>query len=65
VATQLLGKGVDVITVAGRLGHDPTMTQRVYAEFIVENDQAAAVIMEDLLDGKTRSRSRLKGAHHR
>jgi integrase len=50
VATQLLGKGVDVITVAGRLGHDPTVTQRVYAEFIAENDRAAAMIMEDLLD---------------
>jgi integrase len=50
VATQLLGKGVDVITVAGRLGHDPTVTQRVYAEFIAENDRAAATIIEDLLD---------------
>jgi integrase len=52
VATQLLGKGVDVITVAGRLGHDPTVTQRVYAEFIPENDKEAAGIMEDLLDGE-------------
>jgi integrase len=51
VATQLLGSGVDVITVAGRLGHDPTVTQRVYAEFIAENDRAAATIIEDLLDG--------------
>ena len=50
VATQLLGKGVDVITVACRLGHDPTITQRVYAEFIAENDRAAATIMEGLLD---------------
>jgi integrase len=50
VATQLLGKGVDVITVAGRLGHDPTVTQRLYAEFIAENDRAASTIIEDLLD---------------
>jgi integrase len=51
VATQLLGKGVDVITVAERLGHDSTVTQRVYAEWIPENDQVAAKIMGDLLDG--------------
>jgi integrase len=51
VATQLLGKGVDVITVAERLGHDATVTQRVYAEWIAENDQAAAKIMGDMLDG--------------
>jgi integrase len=51
VATNLLGKGVDVITVAGRLGHDPVVTQRVYAEWIPENDRAAAKIMDDLLDG--------------
>jgi integrase len=50
VAIQSLGKGVDVVTVAGRLGHDPTVTHRVYAEFIAENDRAAATIIEDLLD---------------
>jgi integrase len=50
VATQLLGKGVDVITVAERLGHEATVTQRVYAEWIAENDQAAAKIIGDLLD---------------
>jgi integrase len=53
VATQLLGKGVDVITVAGRLGHDPAITQRVYAEFIAENDRVAATIMERLLNSRT------------
>jgi integrase len=58
VATQLLGQGVDVITVAGRLGHDPTVTQRVYAEFIAENDRAAADIMEDLLDNHKPQRRR-------
>jgi len=31
---------------------DPTMTYRVYAEFIPENDRAAARIMGDLLDGE-------------
>jgi len=51
VATQLLGNGVDVITVAERLGHEATVTHRVYAEWIAENDQAAAKIMGDLLDG--------------
>ena len=51
VATQLLGNGVDLITVAERLGHNSTVTQRVYEEWIAENDQAAAKIMGDLLDG--------------
>jgi hypothetical protein len=51
VATQLLDSGVDVITVAGRLGHDHAVTQRVYAEFIAENDRAAATIIENLLEG--------------
>jgi hypothetical protein len=34
-----------------RLGHDPAVTQQVYAEFIAENDRTAATSIEDLLDG--------------
>ena len=45
VATQLLGKGVDVITVAERLGHEATVTQRVYAGWIAEIDQAAGPLL--------------------
>lgn len=42
-ATQLIGQGVDVPTVAGRLGHsDPSVTLRVYSDVIEERDRAAA-----------------------
>jgi integrase len=45
-ATQLIGAGVDVRTVAGRLGHsDPSLTLRVYSHAILERDRAAASIM--------------------
>jgi hypothetical protein len=43
-ATQL-GAGVDVRTVAGRLGHsDPSLTLRVYSHVIEERDRAAAIL---------------------
>ncbi|MHB8318221.1 MAG: tyrosine-type recombinase/integrase [Acidimicrobiales bacterium] len=49
-ATQLIGAGVDVRTVAGRLGHaDPSITLRVYSHVIEERDRAAAVIMGQVL----------------
>ena len=49
-ATQLIGAGVDVRTVAGRLGHsDPSVTLRVYSHFIEERDVAAAAIMGQVL----------------
>lgn len=51
-ATQLIGAGVDIRTVAGRLGHsDPSLTLRVYAHVIEERDRAAAAIMGDVLQG--------------
>ena len=50
VATQLLAAGVDVVTVAGRLGQDPTVTLRTYSHFVPARDQAAAEIMAGLLD---------------
>lgn len=55
-ATQLIGAGVDVRTVAGRLGHsDPSVTLRVYSHALEERDRAAAAIMGGIL---TRSERR-------
>ena len=52
-ATQLIGGGVDVRTVAGRLGHsDPSLTLRVYSHAIEERDRAAAEIMDRVLEPK-------------
>jgi integrase len=49
-ATQLISAGVDVRTVAGRLGHsDPSVTLRVYSHALEERDRAAANVMGDLL----------------
>jgi integrase len=49
-ATQLIGAGVDVRTVAGRLGHsDPSLTLRVYSHAIEERDRAAAAILGNVL----------------
>jgi integrase len=43
VATRLLAAGVDVRTVAGRLGHrNPSTTLNVYSHFVPETDQRAA-----------------------
>jgi Phage integrase family len=42
-ATELIGAGVDIRTVAGRLGHsDPAITLRVFAHALEECDRAAA-----------------------
>jgi integrase len=49
-ATRLLSAGVDVRTVSGRLGHaNAATTLGVYAHFLESSDQAAAVILGDLL----------------
>ena len=49
-ATQLIGAGVDVRTVAGRLGHsDPSLTLRVYSHAIEERSRSAAAIMGRVL----------------
>jgi integrase len=49
-ATQLIGAGVDVRTVAGRLGHsDPSLTLRVYSHVIEERDRAAAAVLGRVL----------------
>jgi integrase len=46
VATRLLSAGVDVRTVAGRLGHrNAATTLNVYSHFVPESDQQAAEIV--------------------
>ena len=45
-ATTLIAGGVDLVTVAGRLGHaDPSITAKVYAHVLEERDQEAAQVM--------------------
>lgn len=47
VATELLAAGVDVRTVAGRLGHaNPATTLAVYAAFMPARDRAASELLE-------------------
>jgi integrase len=53
-ATRLLSAGVDVRTVSGRLGHaNAATTLGVYAHFLHSSDQAAAVILGDLITPRT------------
>ncbi len=60
-ATQLIGAGVDVRTVAGRLGHsDPSVTLRVYSHALEERDRAAAEVMGRVLSPKKPIRKSLK-----
>jgi integrase len=50
VATRLLGAGVDVRTVAGRLGHrNASTTLNVYSHFLPESDRHAAETLAALL----------------
>jgi integrase len=50
-ASRLLAAGVDVRTVAGRLGHrDPSTTLNVYSHFIPEADQKAATVLGDIFE---------------
>jgi integrase len=59
-ATQLLTNGVDLSTVAGRLGHsDGSTTLRFYAQFVRPADQQAAVVLSDRLAG-LRKKERLR-----
>jgi integrase len=49
VATRLLASGIDVRTVAGRLGHrNPATTLNVYAHFVPEADEEAASALADV-----------------
>ena len=48
-ATTLAGAGIDVRTIAGRLGHaDPSITLRTYAHFLEAADRNAADVMGGL-----------------
>jgi integrase len=58
VATQLLTSGVDVRTVAGRLGHrDAATTLNVYSHFIAQADHAAALLLGDAFAAAMETRS--------
>ncbi len=51
VATQMLAAGVDVRTVAGRLGHrNAATTLNVYSHFLPEADRHAADVLGKLFD---------------
>ncbi|HET7487673.1 MAG TPA: tyrosine-type recombinase/integrase [Acidimicrobiales bacterium] len=51
VATRLLSAGVDVRTVAGRLGHrNAATTLNVYSHFLVEADREAADVLGRIFD---------------
>jgi hypothetical protein len=59
-ATELLHAGVDLNTVAGRLGHaEGSTTLKFYAQFTAGADQRAAVIIPSQLDA-LRKRERLR-----
>lgn len=50
VATQLLSAGVDVRTVAGRLGHrNAATTLNVYAHFVAQTDRNAADVIGGII----------------
>jgi integrase len=52
VATQMIGAGHDIRTVAGRLGHaQPSTTLNIYSAFLHERDRAAADDLGRLLEG--------------
>jgi integrase len=49
-ATHAIAAGIDVRTVAGRLGHaDASTTLRVYSQFVVERDRQAAEVVGSLI----------------
>jgi len=54
-ATELIAAGVDVRTIAGRLGHGGggTTTLKVYAAFVNEADQRAAAALAQRLTRPT------------
>jgi integrase len=51
-ATQLIAGGIDVRTVAGRLGHaSPAVTLGVYSAFVPARDRDAADAIDRIIDG--------------
>jgi integrase len=56
VASQLLTAGVDVRTVAGRLGHrNAATTLNVYAHFLEQADRSAAEVIGSVIAGEPHS----------
>jgi len=54
-ATQLIAAGVDLRTVANRLGHsDPTITMRIYAHVVEAKDREAADKLGAIVGGASR-----------
>lgn len=55
-ATELIGAGVDIRTVAGRLGHGGggTTTLRVYAAWLAESDKRAAGLVAGRMQRPTK-----------
>jgi integrase len=52
-AAILIGEGVDIQTVAGRLGHaKPTTTAKVYSHFLKKPDEKASQLLEDKFNKK-------------
>ena len=52
-ASVLIKCGVDILTVAKRLGHaEPSMTLNTYAHLIEGADEAAAKAIEGMLKGR-------------
>ena len=52
-ASLLIGQGVDVATIAKRLGHaDKSVTLRTYAHALKEHDREAADKLDNLLNNK-------------
>jgi len=63
-ATRLLGAGIPVRTVSGRLGHaNAATTLGVYAHFLVESDREAANTLGDLVERSKPLGESTKGVH--
>ncbi|MCL5290574.1 MAG: site-specific integrase [Firmicutes bacterium] len=58
-ATFLISRGMDIETVAGRLGHSTSATtQNVYSHFLESKDRQAADLMEDTFSNKKKENKR-------
>lgn len=56
-ATLLIGHGVDIRTVSGRLGHANTSTTlNIYAEYLKDLDKTASDKLESILLSSTKYR---------
>jgi len=62
-ATFLIGQGMDIETVAGRLGHSTSATtQNVYSHFLETKDKRAADLMERSFNKKQKKPRKIKNA---